>query len=187
MQNAVADRDEVKARWGYSELFSQRFARDYASVNLSAGLRDRASKKADFSDLLPSERAELVRMLSSGPRNGLAASLDAIETFQCSAWSKEELVRIWAISAFDPNGKQHIIPYLSFLAGPRLSNDPNDPRSAADLVATTIPFKQDTPGIVTSLSSVPVLVDGYCRSVLFMRSENTLERFLVWVPLTYVP
>lgn len=187
MLGVEADRDEVKARWGYSELFSQRFAKDYASASLSTSLRDKVAKQADFSDLLLSERAELVHMLSSGPRNGLAAMLDSVETFRCSAWSKDDLGRVWAIRAFDPNGKQHIIPYLSFLAGPRLANDPNDPRSTADQVATTTPFKQDTPGIVTSLSSVPVLVDGYCRSVLFMRSENTHERFLVWVPQTVIP
>lgn len=127
------------------------------------------------------------RFVSGGPRGGLVAVLDSARSYQCAAWLRQELGRVWAIPAFDPNGKQHLIPYLSFLAGSRPPNEPNDPRRAADGVPTTQAFIQAEPGIVGLLNTVPVLLDGYCRSVLFMRSENLYAQFLVWVPVVDNP
>lgn len=187
MIGTVVEKDEVKARWGYCDLFSTRFAQGLSAHNLSANLRAKVSNGDPFSALDASERSELVAMAVAGPRSGLVALLDDTETYRCAGLTKGELAQVWAIPAFDPNGKQHLIPYLAFLAGARPANEPHDPRRAADAVPTTDPFEQTEPGVIGLVSTVPVLLDGYCRSVLFMRSENVHELYLAWMPAKVRP
>jgi hypothetical protein len=76
--------------------------------------------------------------------------------------------------------------YREFLANPpnTVNGKPDwtDPRQSADTWPPGKPFSQNEPGIAITGRGRTVLVDGYCRSLIFMRHGTDDDRFLVWVP-----
>lgn len=178
------EKKELQARWAYTELTSVRFKSNY-EPSANSDLFYKAENGVDFSSLTADERDRLVKLHEKYRRGFLP--LMEFARFSCESWSKLQLASIWALPAFDPNGKQHPIPFLTFLALPRLNNldgtpDNGDPRREADKVPTDQGFGQTEPLVVGLLGTVPILIDGYCRAVLFMRSENPAAQLLVWIP-----
>jgi hypothetical protein len=62
-------------------------------------------------------------------------------------------------------------------------NEKYDPRVQADAIPLETEFVQSEPVIVLPYGEFNLLIDGYLRSVLFMRSPNPDARILVWYPV----
>jgi hypothetical protein len=133
-----------------------------------------------FDDLTIAEKTHLVWMVTQY-RSHMVPELDRFAEYQCRLWSKEQLGRTYTIPRMAPDRNSHI-PFLSFIACPRF-NEPSDPRVHADNISFNTPFQQTEPIIVLPYGLGPILVDGYLRSVLFMRSPASDDRILVWYPV----
>ena len=57
-----------------------------------------------------------------------------------------------------------------------------DPRTEADKVPFNTPFQQGEPVVVTPKYGPDILIDGYGRGVLFMRTPNPDALIKVWYP-----
>lgn len=165
------DAHELKARWGFSEARSPRWSADYASVKLPTS----------FDDTSPETREELVAALTK-QRPHLAPAIDAHEKYETQLWSKEQLGRAYTILRMAPSRNANI-PFLSFIACPRFDED-SDPRVQADAVPFDEPFVQTEGAIILPIADVgPILIEGYFRSVIFMRTPDPNARIAVWYPL----
>ena len=84
-----------------------------------------------------------------------------------------------------PNKDRHI-KYREFINNPPhiVDGKPewSDPRVSAHDTPLTIPFTQEEPGIAIQINGNRLLIDGYCRSVLFVRDSKDTDQFLVWMP-----
>ncbi len=79
-----------------------------------------------------------------------------------------------------PDGNPNI-PFLSYIAGKR-THGVWDPRVQADLVPFEASFVQSEPVIILNYGETPLMLDGYLRATLFMRSPNPEARLLAWRP-----
>lgn len=79
-----------------------------------------------------------------------------------------------------PNRNSNI-PFLSFLACSRFPEE-SDPRVQADRIPFNTPFDPE-PITVVGAQSLNILLDGYLRAVLFMRSPDPGETIKVWYPV----
>ena len=107
--------------------------------------------------------------------------LNKADFYECQAWTKDQFGRIYTIVEMAPDRKSNI-PFLSFIACPRF-NEPSDPRVQADRIPLETPFVQTEPVIVLPYGSINILIDGYLRGVLFMRSPDPDATILVWFPV----
>ncbi len=182
---------EAKARWAYSELLSDRFGKNYVGVG-PAHIHDRANAKNPFSTLMQADHDELVKMLGRGRDPTLTPNVDLSPTYRCEAWTKGQLAHAWALPAFNTPSKQRPMPYYDFYTGrpntgPGGLAEDSDPRVAARAVPYGTPFNQQhEPVIVIGQPGEYVLLEGYLRSIIFMRSSDASHRLLVWVPFTQV-
>ena len=174
MDGTRISRDELKARWAFNELRTKRWAAAFASLS-----PERVRRGVDFADLTLEERSHLVWMIESYRKN-LVAALRHHGAFRCEAWTKEQVGRTFTVPRMAPNRKENI-PFLSFLACPRFA-EPWEPRAQADQVPFDTPFVQTEPAIVLPNGPMQILVEGYLRAVLLMRSRDPEARLLVWVP-----
>jgi hypothetical protein len=114
-------------------------------------------------------------------RKNLVAELDRAETYECLAWTKQQLGQAYTILRMAPSRKENI-PFLSFIACPRFAES-WDPRVQADEIPFDTPFVQMEPVIILPHGTMHILIEGYLRSVLFMRSRELDARIMVWVPI----
>jgi hypothetical protein len=181
---------EAKARWAYSELLSGRFGKGYVGAG-PKHIHDAAAAKNPFTTLHPSDHDELVRMLDRGRDPMLTAMVDSSPMYRSEAWTKGQLAHAWALPAFNPPAKRSTIPYYDFYTGrpntgPAGTAEESDPRVAARNIPYGTPFNQHhEPVIVIGDPGKYVLLEGYLRSIIFMRSSDPSHRLLVWVP--FVP
>jgi hypothetical protein len=181
---------EAKARWAYSELLSSRFGKNYVGVG-AKHIYDAAAAKNPFSTLLPADHDELAKMLDRGRDPALTAMVDSSPLYRSEAWTKGQLAHTWALPAFNPPAKRSAIPYYDFYTGrpntgPAGTAEDSDPRVAARAIPYGTPFNQShEPVIVIGEPGKYVLLEGYLRSIIFMRSSDPSHRLLVWVP--FVP
>jgi hypothetical protein len=174
---------EVQARWAYSEINSPRFHRLYAQHPRSPVVLPKAKDSVPFGDLSPTDVDVLVE-LHRGVRGYFLYYLNGDEVFTCEAWSKEQIETVYVSPS-----NYSLIPLRSFAASPRpLGSDGNpawdDPRVAADLCPSDRPFDQSEPVVIVLFENRKVLLDGYCRTLIFLKSENTSE-LLVWFPSAF--
>jgi hypothetical protein len=187
MIGSVATTRLVKARWAWSELTSPRFATRYPKLGPDAvRLQGLANRGASFAALLDADMDVLVRLVER-QYPGLVRNFDGLgfEHFVCVAWTKQDLLEALALPVLSP-GRRRNIPYREFIANPpHMVNgkpDWSDPRVSADAWPPDKPYSQSEPGIAVRGRGRTLLVDGYCRSVIFMRRGTDGDRFLVWVP-----
>jgi hypothetical protein len=173
-EDAKVVRGELKARWAFAEFRSERFRGKYAHLS-----PERIRNGVAFWGLDADERSHLVWMLDKY-RAPLAPELDRADLYECQAWTKERFGRVHTIAVLGPNRNENV-SFLSFIATPPF-DDSLDPRVEAGKIPVEAPFVQTEPVIVLPYGEIELLLDGYLRGLLFMRSREKDGRILVWVP-----
>ena len=105
--------------------------------------------------------------------------------FVIEEWSAEQLGRVYAMSELDPSGEGRYQPFVVYAAAP-LPTGPTawlDPRVAVDKVPLTTTLRAPDPLIIGRYKGFQVLIDGYFRGLLFLRSALPDERIAVLVPV----
>jgi hypothetical protein len=176
MEGTKITREELKARWAFAEFRAERGKVNYA--HLCPG---KIPDDVQFSELTPDEVSHLVWMVEQH-RMPLMSALVA-DTYECKLWTKEQLCRTYTIIRMAPSRAENI-RFLSFIACRRF-NEESDPRVQADKIPFDTPFVQVEPVIVLPQGAVQMLIEGYLRSVLFVRSRDPDARIMVWVPALF--
>jgi hypothetical protein len=187
-EGTVAETLEVRARWAYGEMASDRFGPRYAP-HAPQHLLDAVRRGDLFDTIGPQEWPTLSQLLDHArPNEYLHRELLKWPKFRCAYWSASELDSALAIRAFNMPHQAAPFPYKDFYAGlPNTGtngtvwgfSEPSDPRVQA---FRTPDAPQSEPGVAIEFQSQYLLVDGYLRSVVFRRQRDPLLRFAVWVP-----
>jgi hypothetical protein len=188
--------DELLDRWSYSELRSSRNGHQRAAefgLTAADSLVVAAKRGDPFHLLLPFDLQRL-RGMRSMQMSGLQAPVTQMTRFTCESWTKERVGTSWVVPALDPRRFERppqAVPFVTMLAAPLAINpstnstESSDPRVAAANVPLNQPLGDIEPLIVVPFlvgpRAVPLLLDGTTRSVLFVRSEDSLAEVLVWV------
>lgn len=174
----TANAKEVKARWGFGEVLSDRFGHSYKQI-LSPALYAEIKGGGAFSDLQQADWDPLIQGLNTARLPSFTGGIDqcGANGYVCSEWSVEDLLRARVIPYFFG------VRYGEFLTmAPREEPpgqlNPADPRCKAWQVPLTKPFTQTEPVISVNPGSGHILVEGYTRSLLWVR--NPTKPLLVW-------
>lgn len=183
MIGQVATAQEVIARWAYGEIVSSRFAHLFGDPR-AQGLRQKAVEGVPF-DVLPSEDVVLLADLMKSARNaGFVGIVERHPTYEVTGWTREQLFSAFALPVFNPQRVNQIFPYSEFLRGlpkPDANGNPDttDPRTAVSQLLEPLAYLE--PGIIIDLG-VPVLLDGYFRSLAYLKFPPEDGLLPVWVP-----
>lgn len=115
----------------------------------------------------------------------MMAQVDRHETFVLEEWSKGRLCMCYALSHFNTPARARQMHYYDFLEWPRevLPNgapDDLDPRIHAATIRRD-PERKFGEAAIAVAGYPNILVDGYLRSILFMRDAPITTRFPIWV------
>jgi hypothetical protein len=110
-----------------------------------------------------------------------------VREFVIEEWSADQLSRVYAMSEVDPSGEGRYQPFAVYAASPRPTGSSArlDPRVAADEVPLTTALRARDPLVIGRYKGFQVLIDGYFRGLLFMRSASSGERVAVMVPVPH--
>jgi hypothetical protein len=108
-----------------------------------------------------------------------------VREFVMEEWSTDQLGQVYAMSEADQSGEGRYQPFAVYAASarPTGSTAPLDPRVAADKVPLTTVLRAPDPLVIGLYKGFQVLIDGYFRSLLFLRSASPGERVSVLVPV----
>ena len=108
-----------------------------------------------------------------------------VQEFVIDELSAEQLGRVYAMSELDPSGEGRYEAFAVYAAAPRPTGPTAwlDPRVAADKVPLKTALSTHDPLIVGLYQGFQVLIDGYFRGLLFLRSAAPSERVAVLVPV----
>jgi hypothetical protein len=177
----------AKARWAWSELTSPRFGNKYAAMGPDAIRLQYLAKNGAAFDALPEPDKDILVSLIEKRQPGFMRDIANVKEFVCEAWTQDDLMKTIAIPALSP-GKDRLLPYADFIKNPphMVGGQPewSDPRVSADSWPQGKPYSQDEPAIAILHSGDKILVDGYGRSVIFVKHGKSDDKFLVWVPAT---
>jgi len=171
----VATVDEMKSRWIYSELGSPRWAEAYEQLRGDTPLLEKAKLHVPFAALSEDEREQLLRYAPISSRRGLMGRLNNHAAYRLEHWDKQRIRTTTTIHAYGS------VPYAEFLAGHcPPGEEAADPREAAK----ALPYYPGTweAGIVVGKPGEYMLLDGYTRSVVFMKEAPADATFALWVP-----
>ena len=178
----VVSAEEVRARWAYSELLSDR-PYDDPSVQ---ELKKKALERVPFEDLNAEEHGVLAQAwyrVRGVPTfiHGFAG----ITSFQLADWSREQLAASYVIPYFAHEvGDQEPITFEQWIeAEPIRSLEPGHARYAASGAPRSA---QGEPLLVGRLAGLPTLLDGYHRAVRFWKRAAPTATLLVYVPCAEV-
>jgi hypothetical protein len=178
----VVSAEEVRARWAYSELLSDR-PYDDPSVQ---ELKKKALERVPFEDLNAEEYGVLAQAwyrVRGVPTfiHGFAG----ITSFQLADWSREQLAASYVIPYFAHEvGDQEPITFEQWIeAEPIRSLEPGHARYAASGAPRSA---QGEPLLVGRLAGLPTLLDGYHRAVRFWKRAAPTATLLVYVPCAEV-
>jgi hypothetical protein len=171
----VATVDEMKSRWVYSELGSPRWGETYAQLKGNTPLLEKARLHVPFSSLTADERAQLLDYAPNSSRRGLMARLGNHANYRLEQWDKSQVSATRTTQAYGS------VPYDEFLAG---GCKPGEEATDAREAAKTLPYYPGTceAGMVVCKPGDYMLLDGYTRSVVFMKEAPPGATFAVWVP-----
>jgi hypothetical protein len=127
----------------------------------------------------------LVEMFEAARGQFLHMYFNGINEFVLEQWSVDRLCGLNSMSQMDPLRRGRFVSVLAFgLSPPPVGADDGDPRiAAAKVPLSDSPFRPTEPVIVGLYNGLQVLIDGYCRSILFMRSAGPHDRIPVLVPV----
>ncbi len=171
----MATIDEMKSRWVYSELGSPRWGEAYAQLEGHTPLLEKASLHVPFSSLTEDERQQLLEYAPHSSRRGLMGRLSNHENYHLEHWDKNQ------VRATKTTHGYGATTYDAFLAG---SAKPGEEATDAREAAKTLPYYPGVweAGIVVGEPGDYMLLDGYTRSVVFMREAPADAKFAVWTP-----
>lgn len=183
-EGTVATTEEVRARWAFGEMLSDRFGAKYVP-HAPAHLLASAQRGEAFSTVDQKHWATLSTLLDKArPAEYLHRDLLTWRRFKCAYWTQADLDGALAIHAF--NKQQGIpLPYAEFFqrtpdTGLNQTAENSDPRVQAFRTPDTL---QSQPAVAVLCNSRYLLVDGYLRSIIFRRQRDPNLRFAVWVPV----
>ncbi|MGJ4905499.1 hypothetical protein ACQR0V_28305 [Bradyrhizobium sp. HKCCYLS2058] len=176
---------DMKARWTWGELTSPRFGKKIAGHGGEAvRLQKLAEGGARFEEL-PDADKDILASIAEKRQSGFLQNVTGVNEFVCEEWTREDLLKTDVIPALSPK-KDRVIPYSEFITNPSFTvggkPEWSDPRHSADSWPKDKPFSQDEPALAVTRGGKKILLDGYGRSVIFMRHGKDTDRFLVWVP-----
>jgi hypothetical protein len=183
MAGRIATAREVKARWAFSEVTSERFGGPYGS-SLSQPVHQRIVAGCEFAEVDYGDWDDLIRGLNTARNDQFTENVDrhGPDGYVCADWSAEKLLATLVIPNFGEG-----LRYRQFLTMFPMSHpqtgaiDLHDPRfrSWAIPVSST-PSQQREPLIAIGGDPDHMLLEGYLRSILWLR--NPAEPLKVRVP-----
>jgi hypothetical protein len=181
MKGQMATAREVKARWAFSEVCSDRFGGPYSAI-LAPPLYHQVTGGCHFEDLPESCWDNLIQGLNTARQESFTGIIDAfgLGGYVCMEWSVEDLMNARVIPKFGEG-----LCYREFLTMSPMSQlagalDLCDPRFRA--WATPVKaasFVQTEPLISIKAGADHMLIEGYARSILWVRSPG--KSLLMWV------
>jgi len=174
----------MKAWWAYTEIRSPRLREEYRIDPRVPPLCAKIETVA-FECLSAFEVNALAEIFETFRGSYLNHYWVDAQEFVIEEWSAEQLGRVFAMSEVGPSGEGRYQPFAVYAAAPRPTGPTAwlDPRLAADKVPLTAPIRTPDPLIVGRYQGFQVLIDGYFRGLLFMRSASPAERIAVLVPI----
>jgi hypothetical protein len=180
MQGTVIGIEELKARWAYTEITSSRYGGFYRQ-RLGAAVVDLADRSTRFGDLPRSELPELAAALEAVRP---PAFVDLVrrygaDRYECVHWRLSQVLNCRTLPQYGT------VPFYTFLAQPMARDAANEPRrSDPRYVANAVPESEVSavaePAIAVVIGKHPILVDGYLRTILWLRKPG--DALPVWVP-----
>jgi len=181
VKDTVIAAEEVKARWAYCEITSERFGGTYRTT-LPGSVWAAAVSGAPFSQVPASEWPRLIAALKIARNSEFIDCIDRFGAprYLCVEWEVPRLLSCLTLPCFGQ------AQYFRFLALPPRQDavgnpDNNDPRLRSDVIPfnTTLALKE--PLIAILANGAPMLLEGYLRSILWLR--NPVHPLPVWVPV----
>ena len=183
MKGQIATAREIKARWAFSEVRSDRFGGPYSTM-LAQPLYDQVNAGCHFEDLPESCWDGLIQGLNTARHASFTGIIDAfgLGGYVCTEWSVEDLMNARVIPKFGEG-----LCYREFLTMSPMSQlsgalDLCDPRFKA--WATPVKpasFVQTEPLISIKAGADHMLIEGYTRSILWVRNPG--RSLLMWVSM----
>jgi hypothetical protein len=176
---------EMKARWAFSEIRSPRLSADYHLDSRVLPLSERIGTAA-YEFLSKEDIDALVDIFETFRGNYLRHYWTDARAFAVEEWSADQLRQVYVMSEADPTGAGRFQLFSSYAVAPRPIGPAArlDPRVAADGTPSTMTFRTSDPLVVGQYKDFRVLIDGYFRGLIFMRSAAPTERVAVLVPVT---
>jgi hypothetical protein len=172
---------EAKARWAYSEITSSRYGGAFRA-NLAPEIVALAIQEVPFAKVPAEHHDALIHVLSNYARNdGFIRNLDSSPAYKKVSLTRVQLLKLWALWTFSPPERNQCRSYAVFHNNP--GEGPDDPRSIAATIQNPDDRPQTEAGIVMNCEGFPVLIEGYLRSQIFMKSTDPSRRFEVWWPI----
>jgi hypothetical protein len=183
MKGQTATAREIKARWAFSEVLSDRFGGPYRNV-LAPPLYQQVTGGCNFSDIQQSGWDNLIEGLTAARGPKFTGIIDAfgLSGYVCMEWSVEDLMNVKVIPKFGDG-----LCYREFLTTCPMSQqtgalDLGDPRFKAwGTPVRAACFVQKEPLISIRTGSDHMLIEGYTRSILWVRSPG--KSLLMWVSM----
>jgi hypothetical protein len=184
MRGQTATAREIKARWAFNEVLSDRFGAPYSAI-LPQALYAKVKAGCKFNDIDEADWDLLIQGLNTARDPSFTGIIDAggSNGYICLEWSIEDLMNAKVIPSFGVD-----LCYRHFLtmfpvSKPTGAVDLSDPRFKAWATPVVGPpsFVQSEPLISIKVGSDHMLIEGYTRSILWVRSAA--KPLLVWVPV----
>ncbi len=153
-------------------------------MSVAPALYDSARAGADFGSLDESARAELASALAKVRSEGLTRPALSHSQFRYELWSKGRLLQASVLAAFFPRDARNR-PYLDYFEA--VAGQSAVEVAGSDDLRETIstisrgPYSPAPEGIIVALGFPGIVLDGYLRSVLFMRDAGPLDVLPAWV------
>ena len=181
VKGQIATSKEVKARWGFGEVLSEEFGSPYKNI-LPANVYDHIRKGNSFDDLDPNHWDILIQGLNTARLPSFTDGIDQYGSngYICTEWSIDDLMKAKVIPMFGQ------VLYREFLTLPPERTkegilNPADPRCRVWGVSLQPAFVQGEPLITVLIGAEHLLVEGYTRSLLWLR--NPTNPLLVWTSI----
>jgi hypothetical protein len=179
-------RDEILARWAYSELLSLSLGDEYDGPGVPE-LKDKARRAEPFDTLVQRERDLLIKQLQKVRYGNVLQAVDGITHFKRVCWTRDQLAAVYVILYFadEVTGNCYApVTFQHWIKGePRKSLNQWHARYAALAPEPPSPFD---PVLVGRLLGLPRLVDGYHRAVRFWSKNDPIATIPVYEPLEEV-
>jgi hypothetical protein len=181
VNGARASVEEIKARWAFAEITSSRFGIGFKSA-LPPSILDLAHAGKPFSRVAKHEWQTLIAALDRVRPHGFTDSLNGSSAYVWSSWSATDLMDCLTIPNFQG------VRFSAFLARPPNTDlagnaDTKDPRFVSAGLAFDPGFSVREPVIAILYGQQHMLLEGYLRSILWLRNPM-LPPLPIWVPET---
>jgi hypothetical protein len=173
----VFELNHVKALWALSEITSVRTSKFYRDELADIRSKALASSTLTLESLDQNECERLVQAFESARGRFLSDYLKNVLRFALCNLSKDELKDLYAMSNMN---KGYFIRLRDYCAAIPLDADPSDPRVVATKIVEPIWLKY--PATVGIYGDLRVLIDGYARTLVFLRAAQDEGRLQVFVP-----